>query len=157
MPTKVYRVKGPDGKIHKIEGPEGASEAEILEAANKLVKAGEDKERSTPMGKVRAFGRGAVGGLLMNWEDEIGGTLNAVMPPSREQIREGRPNIWLGDDFSTAQAENIEAERRINRADERVNPKIRGAGEVTGAVGSLFIGGPAVKGTAAAATRIAPK
>lgn len=151
MATKVFKVEGPDGKVHKIEGPADASEAEILEQANRLVKAEEDKKRSTPMGKIGAFGRGAIGGVLMNFDDEIGGTLNTILPTP------GKPGIWSGDDFKTAQRQNIEAERRVNRTDERVNPLLRGTGQVAGAVGSVFIGAPVARAGAGVAARVAPK
>ena len=51
-----YKVEAPDGKMLTIEGPEGASDAEVLQQAEALYNAQPDPEQETS--KLRQLGYG---------------------------------------------------------------------------------------------------
>jgi len=65
MPT--YNVQGPDGKTYQLEGPENASEADIISAAEELLgpeTAGSQQPEEEYEGFLQEVGEGIVSGLI---------------------------------------------------------------------------------------------
>jgi len=60
----IYKVQGPDGKIHKFEGPDGASPDEVIAAAQKQFSGLPENDVPDTLGrKAGIIGRAALSGL----------------------------------------------------------------------------------------------
>lgn len=127
MPT--YRVTGPDGKTYQVTAPEGSTPEQALERVKKQASA----PRDTAVGGVDALVRGAADTATFGLADKIAAAGNAVLPLDALMGRDVS-SVWQGKGIADAFRENLGREQRIDQADSTVNPGMRLAGQVGGAV-----------------------
>lgn len=124
----TYKVQAPDGHIIKVEGPDGASEADVLANAQQLY-----KPKSTPKGALGALianARAASSGMGMNFDDELAAGVKTVLPISNAKS-------GYTEGFGKAYQENLAHVRGQDAAYKAEHPVASGLGTVEGALGGL--------------------
>lgn len=138
----IYTVQGPDGQQHQIEGPDGASDDEIIAGAQQAFgqQAAQPSapEPSQGVGDTIMAGlRGAASGATFGMSDRA----SAALASGMSRILPGAKPLTYS-----------EARARITGMDD-ASPVAHLAGELTG---GLLTGGAVARAGAAAASRIAP-
>lgn len=153
VPLKTYTVKTPDGRTITLKGPVGASQDEIIERAKALSLEQDAKQRNGVLGTIDSAARAVTSGVLMNFDDELVGGINAVLPLDRIAGKDVQ-SVWDGKSLREAVDHNIALERRINAADAKANPIVRGTGQVAGAIAGTVLGGRVLGAAARAAAPV---
>lgn len=134
MPT--FRIEAPDGKIYRIEAPEGATEAQALAKLKTELKVGvQNPAPRTVAQTVGDFVGDAVDNALPNWGDELAGGIDAAGA------------LLTGQSAGQAYAEGKKTFRRNQAQYDREHPDLAWASTLGGmGAGLLAPGGAAVKG-----------
>jgi hypothetical protein len=153
-----YEVEAPDGKTVTLEGPEGASEADIIAQAKRLYVPKDATAKKTftgPMGGLNAFMRGAARGASFNFADEIAAGLDTVLPLDK-LTNPNIKSIWDGLSLREAFDANMREQARQDKAADVEHPIASGTGKVAGAVAGTLAGGRALGLGAKAGARGVP-
>jgi len=141
----IHQIQGPDGRIHEIDAPEGATEQQVMDYV---------KEQTQP-GLVRSTLGGIAKGLTFGFSDEIGAGLHAAgqgisnlvhQPTLSDQIV---PRPTMGETYD----KELARQRALEAADVEAHPIATTAGQIAGAVGGGLLAAPAA-GPVAAATGV---
>jgi hypothetical protein len=85
----IYSVQGPDGRIYDVEGPAGASEADIISAVKRQIASTPKPAEPTVGGQVKEFFKGLAPGAIGLVESAATGA-SALLPEETEKrAREG--------------------------------------------------------------------
>jgi len=95
----IYSVQGPDGRIYDIEGPEGASDAEVVSALEEHL-ASQPKPKK---GLLAALGKGA--------ESTLSGLRTGVAGTFGSAEEAARAGIQRGEDISGRYADQVSMEK----------------------------------------------
>ena len=95
----IYSVQGPDGRIYDIEGPEGASDAEVVSALEEHL-ASQPKPKK---GLLAALGKGA--------ESTLSGLRTGVAGTFGSPEEAARAGIQRGEDISGRYADQVSLEK----------------------------------------------
>ena len=111
----IYSVQGPDGRIYDVEGPAGASEAQILGAVRRqflTTPAPAPEKKGSGLGDIaRSFGLGAVGAT--------GAIASAAGADNAAARALGRAGESLQEGFSASRKAELQAQaERMKRAEE---------------------------------------
>ena len=126
MATQIYKVRDPSGAIREIEGPSGATDAQVIAKAKELFaapKAPADAERSmyeTVMGNIEtipAMGSAAVSGVVAPIAG-VFGTLTSGKYGTQEGIRAGENVARNVQEYMTYQPRTPEAQRNLQTVGE---------------------------------------
>lgn len=126
MATQIYKVRDPSGAIREIEGPSGATDAQVIAKAKELFaapKAPADAERSmyeTAMGNIEtipAMGSAAVSGVVAPIAG-VFGTLTSGKYGTQEGIRAGENVAKNVQEYMTYQPRTPEAQRNLQTVGE---------------------------------------
>lgn len=143
-----YTVKLPDGGTLKLNGPEGASDQEIIAQAQRLIaqerpgKAyatpqidrqkipGGVPDRSGVIAGVDAAVRGAANGYTGGLADRFAAAANTVLP-----LDEGSQSGWQNG-FGEAYRANLAQQQATTNADNTASPAMSSIGNIGGALAS---------------------
>jgi len=152
MATKIYKVQAPDGSTIKVEGPEGASEQEVIAQAQRLYKPAAKKPVSNKAG---AGLRGFVSGITSNFDDELAAAANTVLPLDRILHPERQTaSMWDGISPREAFEKNLATDRALVADDAKNSPKSRGAGTIAGGITQALLGAKAIGAAAPALSKV---
>lgn len=147
----VYRLKGPDGQVHRLEGPPGASEAQVREMAAKFYSPQGADLRTVadkPLGALSALANGAVNSATFGLDKGLAAAIEAVGLPGKNDLGERAATVFDpgstpdGDQsfwgrLKQAYAKNYKTAQRVANAEHDVYPGPRLAGQTAG----VFTGG----------------
>lgn len=136
--AKTYRIQTPDGKTIQVEGPEDATDDELIAFARSQVSpkfqnspvvrkpetpaaAPEKPKVDTGASFFYGLGDGATLGLL----DEAGAAVSSVLPGDA-------PSIWNGNSYSDAYAANLARNRSVLAGAQEQHPIATTAGSIAG-------------------------
>ena len=142
MPT--YRITAPNGKIYQIEGPPGASDADVAAAVvAQFPEAGREAPETTTAGQVKEFAKGIPAGAIGLLETAAVGASN-ILPQAEE------------DSAKKAIREFASAVKQPFAANEGYEDTVgRKFGEALGSTAPFFALGPLGMAGKAAATGLA--
>lgn len=142
----TYRVRGPDGAIHRFDGPDDATPDQVLAAAQKQFGTGGSPAQAQPNANVAS-----PGGASEAFTGSLYNTMTFGQGPKLDAAALALTSHLTGNPISYE-----EARRRITERDtatQAEHPVAAGAGTLAGAVGA---GGAVERAGAAAVSKVAP-
>lgn len=147
MDMQVYKVRDPSGAMREIQGPAGASDAEVVARAQELFGGHEAKLAAIEAADKKLYDPAAGQG---NFENFAAGVGKAVTDTGRG-VKQLASYVVPGMDSNAITAEIIEARKR----DKSLTDTGAGlAGDVAGNIGMALLPGGVLKGASVAARAI---
>jgi hypothetical protein len=143
----LYNVKLPDGSTLKLEGPDGASDQEVIARAQTLVRQERPNESyARPVmertgianrrpGYLGATAQSFTNGATAGWGDKIAAALDAVDPFHKLTAPDAK-SVWDGSSLSDAYSANLAHEQDVTKAGQEDHPILSALGSVGGALAS---------------------
>lgn len=125
---KKYRVQGPDGRVHVIEGPDDATPEQVVSFAQQQFKAMPAAENKFETGAIEDYARGTVGSFLntatFGLADKVGGLGRMAGQAVKDYL--------TGEDSDLSAAYHLPQKDRLHFAEE--NPKTAFVSGLAGAI-----------------------
>lgn len=143
----TYKVTTPQGKTIQLEGPDGATDDEIIAQAQRLttdktgygatsVSAG---KKPNLLDNIGAGVRKTADSFVANYGDELSAAANAVLPLDRLAGKKVY-SVYDGIPFKEAYKQNFERADNASKTLAAQYPKATGAGNFTGGVAQAIAG-----------------